>query len=319
MAEQHTPKGNVQAALDELRDTHSQMRKVVVDGLVVPFITLGDGLKLESLKPIIDEYLDRPERMRGFAQLTDIESLAAYVNRFKRGETLVFLDDSDPRAPRIEVVFDAHEAEPQVPVDASKGAPARAGWHEFGARYNFPLTPEWKAWRDVASKWLDQRSFASFIEEHVLEIADPTDPGERATAIASELGLTLAGKGKLYELSRGLAVNVNQSVKNTVNLSTGEGQVFFEEKHVGQGGEMLRVPGAFCVTVPVFRGGTAYRMIVMLRYRTQSGDEKKIQWQLAPHLIDAVFEDALEGAAAQLREKTACPVLRGRSGTISDD
>lgn len=311
MSDDDIPKGNVQAALDELRGRYVQAIPTINDaGEELQLVALGEGMELKSVKKLLDEYRERPERMTGFAQLTDLDSLAAYVNRFKRNETLIFLDDINPLRPGVQVVFDAHEPEPRVPSDASNQvAAAQAGWGQFGARYAFPLTPEFTAWRDVADKWLDQRAFASFIETRILDVADPTDPGERATAIAQELGLTLAGKAKLYELSRGLSVTVNQGIANTVNLSTGEGQLIYEEKHVGQGGEVLRVPGAFAVAVPVFRGGAAYRMIVMLRYRV---DEKKVKWQLSPHLIELVFEDALEGAAAQLREKTACPVLRGR-------
>jgi len=295
--------GNVQAALEQLRDSYVRPLQFD-DGKEMPIVALGSGMSLKSLKPLLDEFNRYPERMRGFAQLTDLDSLAAYVNRHKRPESILFLDDVDPKEPAVHVVFDAHE-----PTSVDPNAGALPGWGEFGARYNFPLTPEWKAWRDVAGKWLNQGEFAGFIEQHVLEVIDPTDPGERARALAQELGLSLAGKAKLFELSRGLKVNVNQGVANAVNLATGEGQVIFEEKHTGAGGETLRVPGAFAVAVPVFRGGAAYRMIVMLRYRIE---ERHLKWQLAPHLIDQVFDDALEGAAKQLREATALPVFRGR-------
>lgn len=305
MTEEH--KGNVQAALDEFRDSYASVHEDFTnsDGDLTPYVIAPKGVELKSLKPIIDSYLAQPERMKGTALLSDLESLASYVNLYKRRATLVYLDDLDPKAPSVHVVFDAH-----TPNGADPELEAPAGWGDFGARYFFPLSPEWEAWREIAGQWLEQGQFAAFMEDRLLDIADPTDPGERAKAIAAELGLTLAGRAKLFELSRGLRVNVQQNVNQEVSLGSGEGQLFFQEKHADEKGDMLRVPGAFAIAVPVFRGSaTAYRMIVMLRYRVH---EKRVRWQLAPHLIETVFEDALEGAAAELRAKTSIPVLRGR-------
>lgn len=332
-------KGDVQAALEEIG------RRAQIDFLIpardagdvgdapsAPVAVLPHGYDLKSLKHVLDEYLPAPERMRGRAQFTEIQSLAEYVNRYKRPETIIYIDDRNKLQPVIEVVFDDHQpeaqhlrgpnyvftetAEPDGTITSGglqrlpQAAPESAlpGWRDFRAEYPFPLTPEWKAWVDVSTKWLDQAQLATFLEDHVLEVVDPSDPGEAATRMATELGLKLASGSKLLELSRGLAINVDQKVIQTLNLTTGEGQVSFEETHKDAAGAKLTIPGAFAIAVPVFRGGDFYRIAVRLKYRTQGG---RLAWSLVPHRLDQVFENAIEGAAKQLRDKTAVLVLRG--------
>jgi hypothetical protein len=328
-------KGDVQAALAELRDTFvAGVAAKNADGTPVQVVAVADGMSLKSLKPLLDEYLHWPERARGYAELSNVASLARYVNLHKRPESIVYLDDLEPGAPRMVAVFDANEPRPQPPPyqgdpadpEAKTKAEAHAqawrdkapgvlaGWQEFGAVYRFPLSPEWIAWARVAGQWLKQAEFAQFLEEHALEVVDATNPGARAKQITEQLGLELAGPARLLELSRGLSVNVAQAVTNEIKLSSGEGQIHFEEKHVDKGGALIRVPGAFAIDLPVFRGGAPYRVVVFLRYRVV---DKRIAWQLSPYLLDRVFDDALQGAAEQVENATGIPVVRGRPDPIT--
>lgn len=306
-------KGDVQAAIQALERREHKLVEVDHGGLKVPLAVLPQGVKVETLKPLIDQWRACPERMKGRVQLNELESLAAYVNRHKRDESIIFVDDSDLTAPSIEVIFDAHEPESvrlRPPETEGESPPEPcAGWQDFRATYAFPMTPAWKAWFQVTEKWMSQAAFAGFLEERIDEVLDPSDPGEPAKAMAEKLGFTLAGAGKLLEVSRGLQLRINQNVVSAQNLSTGEVQVVFEEKHEDTKGGALKVPGGFAIAVPVFRGGALYRIPVRLRYRTESG---RVLWQLLPHRLDQVFENAIEGAAEDLRQKTALPVLRGK-------
>jgi uncharacterized protein YfdQ (DUF2303 family) len=306
-------RGDVQAAIAALERREHKLVEVDYGGLRIPFAVLPAGVKVETLKPLIDQWRPVPERMRGRVQLNELDSLAAFVNRHKRDESIIFVDDSDLTAPTIEVIFDAHQPEsvrlaPPM-VEGAMPAEPSPGWQDFRATYAFPLTPAWKAWFEAAGKWLSQAAFASFLEERIDEVLDPSDPGEPAKVMAEKLGFQLAGAGKLLEVSRGLQLRVNQHVVSAQNLSTGEVQVVFDEKHEDSKGGPLKVPGGFAIAVPVFRGGALYRIPVRLRYRTDGG---RVVWQLLPHRLDQVFENAIEGAAQGLREKTALPVLRGK-------
>lgn len=313
-------KGDVQAALEELgrRAELKFLAEDPVEGSGAPVALLPKGFEVRSLKPILDEYLPRPERRRGTVVLTELGSLAEYVNLYKADETLVYIDDRDLTAPRISVVFDEHESTTRAQLQSAEAlqadddgpstVKARPGWREHRAGYAFPLTPEWRDWVEVSKKELPQAAFAAFLEDHVTDVVSPSDPGEPAKKMAEELGITLAGPAKLLELSRGLAINVDQKVMQAQNLSTGEGSLTFEEVHKDTGGAPLKVPGAFAIAVPVFRGGDLYRIPVRLKYRVSGG---RVLWSLQPYRMDQVFENAIEGAAQYLREKTAVTVLRG--------
>lgn len=306
-------RGDVQAAIEAVTGLQTKVEQLdaVARFGKVSFVAMPSGVKLQSLKPLFDEWLMVPERMKGTTTLFELESLAAYINRHKRDESVVFIDDSDPLKPSITVVFDAHEPE-SVRLQAAEGADGQEpspGWQEFRAAYSFPMTPEWEAWHGTADKWLSQTAFAEFLEQRIDEVLDPSEAGEAATKMAERLGFALGTPTKLLEVSRGLQLRVNQNVVNAQNLSTGEIQVLFEEKHEAAGGGPPKVPGGFAIIVPVFRGGALYRIPVRVRYRTESG---RIMWQLLPHRLDRVFANAIEGAAEDLRAKTAVPVLRGK-------
>jgi uncharacterized protein YfdQ (DUF2303 family) len=297
--------GNVQAALAELGNNYGKVLVVSDGDRKATVLLTGSGVSAEGVKEYLDAYLPVPERMRGFAQLNDLDSLASYINRFKRPETIIFVDDTDIKNPYVEVIFDGHQGNDQA-VDEGH----EAGWGEFGARYLFPIAPEWKAWLTFASDWRSQAQFAEFLEDRILDVCDPTDPGEAAVKMAQQLGFNLATPGALLALSRGLSLSVDTKVVNILNLGTGEQQLVYEETHKDGSGAPLKVPGGFAIAVPVFRGGDVYRVAVRLKYRKRDGG--LIQWQLAPAQLDDVFENAIAGAAKSITAKTALVPLRGR-------
>jgi Uncharacterized conserved protein (DUF2303) len=161
VSEEEIRKGDVQAALDELgRRGQVEYLTDGSGGASVPVALLPSGVTAKSLKSILDEYLPRPERRRGTVVITELTSLAEYINLYKAAETLVYIDDRDLTAPRISVVFDEHEPLTRLVVgdqaDGPQAGPPAPGWREHRASYLFPLTPEWQAWVEVSKKALTQ-------------------------------------------------------------------------------------------------------------------------------------------------------------------
>ena len=146
------------------------------------------------------------------------------------------------------------------------------------------------------------------LEAHLLDVLDPATAGESIRAMAAQLGLPIASPQRLLELSRGLSIRVGSKVKQTVNLSTGEAQIGFEETHDGTDGAPLKIPGAFVVGIPVFRNGALYQMLVRLRYRVSGGS---VVWFFAPQHADRIWDDAITGACAGAQEKTELPLFYG--------
>ena len=298
-------KGDAQAIIEELRERVQIENSDNWDG---PVAFVPKGIEAISLKPLLDSYRDWPERRDNVVELLELQSLADYVNRFKTKDTIVYLDDSDKLRPEAVVVFDEHTQTQVLSPENEASEDTSAAWRKFRAVYKFPLTPEWKAWTDISKGGTSQAELAVFLEDHIMDVCDPNDPGESAKRLAAQLGLTLASPQKLLSLSRSLAINVDVQVANAINLTSGEQQIRYEETHNDETGKPVNVPGAFAIAVPVFRGGDLYRIAVRLQYRIR---DKKVTWFLKPHRMDLVYEDAIEGAAKQLRDKTALPVLRG--------
>jgi len=262
-----------------------------------PILVLPSGKTAQSVKPLLDEYLDRPERKAGSATLTTLDAFNAYAIRHKQDESVVFVDDTNPQAPQIVAVFDAHSSD-------------LAGWQKHRAVYAFPLSDEWKRWRNVPESF-SQADFAAFLEDRITDVIDPSSAGDIAKKFASDVGAQLASPAKLLELARGLAITVDSKVVSRVSLGNGTGEISYKEDHNDEAGAPLKVPGAFCIGIPVFRLGAAYSIPVRLRYRLKDG---KVTWQLALQRIENVLEHAIADAASKVGESTGLPVFRGKPG-----
>ena len=264
-------------------------------------IVLPSGKRVESLKKIYDEYRDAPERKRGTAKLTSLDSLIAHANRHKDGNSVLFASD-DPNSPSITAVYDYNLA-------GETGAP-RFGQHR--AHYAFPLSDEWLAWKKAAAGPMKQEAFAEFLEDRIVDVLDPASMdapiGDSITEFAAQLGIDLASPQKLMTLSRGLSVKINATAKNAVNLTSGEGELTFSETHVNDQGVTLRVPGGFAIGIPVFRLGAGYQVPVRLRYRVAEG---KVTWTVAMQRTDLVFADAIKEAADKAKAGTSLPLFFG--------
>ncbi len=213
-----------------------------------------------SLRKFAEEWRLFPERRRGTATVTTLESFIRLATYHRTSTTAVFAD-TGPR-PSLTCVLDYH--------------PTAAGDPEFcehRVTYNFPLSDEFQAWSGQDGKTMDQGEFAAWVEEHIADLAE-ANPEETANNEALFRTKT-ATPGHMIELSRGLLVNVDSVMKNAVVLQTGEASMIFEEEHKDSAGGKLIVPGMFMVAIPIFVGGTPVRIPVRLRYRASRG---KVSW-----------------------------------------
>jgi hypothetical protein len=101
---------------------------------------------------------------------------------------------------------------------------------------------------------------------------------------------------------------VETTVKNAVQLNTGIINVQFEETHRDGLGQPIQIANLFQICVPVFYGGTPYRIAVRLRYRLAGG---KIVWSYQLVRPDLVFDDAFKGIVKQVVDETEVPVFLG--------
>lgn len=255
-------------------------------------------VRLESVAKFVDEYRERPRRRLGIANLNDLASLSAHVNRFKDIDSVIFAD-TDRSNPSITAVLDYHRA-------GAEGRP-RFGTHR--ARYQFPISDEWEAWVEASGVPKTQTDFAEFIESHIVDVVEH-DPaaGGSAQEFAQQAGVTFATPAQVMELSRGLQVNVESKLATATNLQNGVKQIQFEEVHTGANGAVLKVPGAFLVGIPVFRAEARYRVCVRLRYRKQG---PSLVWIMELWRHEEVFDSAIRDACDKVKAATDLPLLFG--------
>lgn len=258
------------------------------------------GQKLQSVKGLLDEYRDAPERARGTAAMQTLPSFIDHVCRNKNCDSAVFADRSDVAKPKMIAVIDYNH-----PSIGSRVRPA-FGVHRIS--YDFPLSDEWKAWSEHNGVVMQQAKFAEFLENRIVDVCEPHEAEVRTHNFATKIGCALATPTKLLELSRGLSLRVGQVVKNRVSLGTGETDMTFATEHQDERGAPLKVPGAFLIGIPVFRSGERYQLAARLRYRIKEG---ALVWLYELAQVELLFDAAFEGACEEVKSGTGLPLFHG--------
>lgn len=247
---------------------------------------------------MFDDYRTYPTRRRGTAALTDLDSFVAHVNRFKDDDSAIFARD-DRANPALTAVLDYHLA----------GSTSQARFGQHRSSFAFPLSDEWKAWVAGDKKPMAMIEFAAFLEDRIIDVLDATaDLPEDMQKFVAATGGNIASPSKLMEIAVSLKVHEKSNVGETVNLSSGEGEISFVSTHTDASGKPLRVPNLFLIGVPVFKGDSAYRVAARLRYRKRDGS---LAFWYELWRKDAVFDHAFGEALDKVRAETALPVLLG--------
>lgn len=262
-----------------------------------------DGFRVESLKPLIDEWRERPERMKGTTRLDTAESLIAHAKRFRNDQSVLFCN-ADPEKPTIRAIYNFDDA---VQGDVGLADQAEPGWNDHVGFYPMPLSEEWRVWSAADGTPMDQASFAGFLEDHILDVM-PFDAEAAKAPIVQALGGRLAGAETVMALSRGVQVFVANETETRVNLSSGEARLVATEEHRDGKGDPVNIPNLFRIAIPVFEQGAAVPVFVRLRYRLARGS---ISWTVMLHDRARLFDQAVRTAAAQVAEETGLPLFYG--------
>ena len=262
-----------------------------VEVMVVP-----KGATISGVRKLLEEYLPRPERKRGTAYLTTLDSFISHTNRHASANSVLFACD-DMSKPSIQTVFDYNEGTPNGLPD----------WCQHRASYSFPLSKEWTAWTTAPAS-MEQKAFAEFLEDRITDVYAPVSVTEGTRDLCAQLGIILAGPERLMELARSLSIQVDRRVKNAVNLSTGEAELVYEESHSASDVTKVKVPTGFVITIPIFTGGPLYQIPVRLRYRLVSG---VIRWSFVIAKAEDSFRHAFEEACVDAQKRTGLTLFYG--------
>lgn len=118
-----------------------------------------------------------PKIVTQAVQLQQVESLIAYVNRFKNAESLLFADISTDI---ILAVIDYHAqpamnrgrppVEEGTPPTAEGDDKPTAAFNKHTATLRLPRSLEWQTWTAIDGKLMSHVDFADFLEENAIDI-----------------------------------------------------------------------------------------------------------------------------------------------------
>lgn len=251
------------------------------------------GGRAESVKHLIEEYRNGPERRKGIATVTTLASFIDLVNRHKDAGSAVFAKTDWPN-PALTAVVDYHD---------EKNTPR---WSQHRIRYAFPITPEFQAWIDNAGEKMSQVEFAAFLEDHAAELSAPYD-GERSN-FERLFKATFATPNELIDLARSLEIAVGQSFKQAIRLQSGESEIVFKEEHTNAVGEKVTVPGIFMIALRAFVDGEQVRIPARLRYRASGGT---ITWFYDLYRWQDELRERVSQDLAEVAKRTDLPTFEG--------
>lgn len=307
------------AVVAELVERLALPDEIAIDLTTNGLLVVPDGKKVIDLRPFEDARLVNPRRRTGTSKHTTLASFLEHVERQRDPGSAIFASDAMD-APSFVAIYDYHE--PASTIDYVKSEDAGGyvtrktpGLPRFGghrAAYACPFSDEWIAWNRIAGSaavWLEQLDFAQALEDRGLDVVPVAEIPSTTKDACERLSITPAGPAALMALSRGLIVRANRKVGSAVNLNSGEAKITFEEVHAASVNDApVVVPTGFVLSVPVFRDGAAYALIVRLRYRVEGA---LVRWKLAIHRPDAVFRDAFYDASKDVKTKTGLPLFFG--------
>lgn len=244
---------------------------------------------------IVEAFRTKPGQKHGRATALTLRSFIDLTNRHKTADSAVFAN-TDWKAPSFTAVIDYHEAKSAGAADNLK----------HRVHYAFPLSEEWQVWIKFNGEDMEQREFATFLEDRIADLTAPNDH-ERIN-LERDFATTIATPAQLIQLSRGLQVNVESIVKNVVNLATGEASILFDEQHIGGDGQPLKVPGLFMLAISPFFIGEKISIPVRLRYRKAG---QKILWRYQLYRPDLHVTERVRDDLSTVADKTELPTFEG--------
>ena len=265
----------------------------------VKVLVLPKGKEAVSIKPLLDQYLETPERRKGTSTHKTLVSLVDHALRFKSEHSVLFANPGD----RVSV-----DPVLLAVLNYNPAGDSKTGWGDHRARYSFPLSEQWKAWKAIDGKPLNVRQFSNFLEKQVEDLADPADAGGIAKQIPDRLGYRFATPAELLKLSKGLSLVVDSTVTNIVDPTTNEMKLQFETTHKDKVGKPLEVVKAFLLMIPVFESGTFYGVGARLTYEVK---DDAVTFTVHLYREDLYFKQAFEESCEEARRATSLPLFFG--------
>jgi len=228
---------------------------------------------------------DYPSRPRGTAKMRDVKSFIDLYNRQKQNCSLVYAT-LDPA--RFLAVIDDHF--PVKPSNILNEDFTSANWQEYRIDFTVPASHEWKVWTQQNRKPMSQLEFATFIEDNLPDIVEPS--GSDMLTIALNFEASKDGR----------------FVSNT-RLDNGEVEFLWKENiESNVGAQKIQMPPKIRLAIPVFENGELVDVNVRIKFRIVE-QSLKIWYEIAQQhkIIDRAFREIWD----EIERKTKASILLG--------
>lgn len=249
-----------------------------VHGFSITHYALPKGTELKEVKTDLEHLLPAPRATRAFARLAGPADFLAYVERHKKGESMVWCD-FNPQTFKLKftAVFDEHD----------RDAP---GWRRHTAELDPMMSAEWKLWKDTNDrKAMPQLTFAEFVQEN-------------ADAITSTEASQVAGYPtalQMLKMATEFVMNEERQLKSSIRLQSGGVRLTYIADPDKGTTEDMAMFEKFQIGIPVFHGAGAWAIDARLKYRNNSG---KLSFHYELVRPDRVHQAAAEALIQQVRE-----------------
>jgi len=250
-----------------------------IDDDGIPLVLLSNGQSLQiptGLRAAIDVRAAHPRRKTGKSTHHEEPSFCAHVVRNKAPDSAIW---ANAEKPCIEAIYDYHGPHGQEP-----------GWGQHRAVYTLPLSSEWVLWTSGDGKQLTQDAFAEMLDARMEDLAS-VDGHARPL--------------ELLEMARSLQIHTAGTFKRSLNPTTGESSLVCKTEH---GQESTKIPRAFCLGIPIFRGGSLYQVECRIAFRlTDQGP----RFSYTIHRRAELMQTAVGESVARIADVTKVPVFWG--------
>lgn len=211
----------------------------------------------------------------------DVQSFASYTKRHSTGG-----EDGKPitfatwNSKGFKAVLDYHDG-------------GEAGRTQWVATYPFVATPQWTAWRNLATgQGVDHQKAVEFLDDRAPEIVEPD-------------------AASLLSLLRSLRGNVNTGASAELRPDGTTHVTFDKNTRVTAGANEIDLPPEFTIGIPILKGDDQpWKLVVKLRVTIDSNSRLQLRFTLpqAEIVLETVYAERVAKAVELLGDDI--PLLR---------
>lgn len=212
------------------------------------FVARRTDFVLEQVTALNKAEVFMPKVVASTVTLQKSQSLAAYINRFKNADTVLFADIASSS---MTAVIDYHGQPPAGDVAGGTKPDPRLACHR--AMLQLAFSEQWKVWTAKDGVLMSQLDFADFLEQNGVDLYDPQG-------------------ADLLELIQDLHTYAKSTVKTRVRAGAISNLDFARDNEVtGSKDGTVPMPNQMQLRIPIYFGEPEVTVPALMRFQLNDG------------------------------------------------